>query len=70
MVCGRSRRPPTWRQLLTVFQDVGLIQLSQQIEEFLMGKYSSHCMLFPLLEIVSISTCCFPPYSVTFKVKS
>ena len=35
---GRSRRPPTWRQLLTVLQDIGLIPLSQQIEEFLKGK--------------------------------
>ena len=34
----RSRRPPTWRQLLTVFQDMDLIQLSQQIEEFIKGK--------------------------------
>ena len=36
---GRSRRPPTWRQLLTVLQDIGLVPLSQQIEEFLKGKY-------------------------------
>ena len=35
---GRSHRPPTWRQLLTVLQDIGLIPLSQQIEEFLNGK--------------------------------
>ena len=35
---GRSRRPPTWRQLLTVVQDIGLVPLSQQIEEFLKGK--------------------------------
>ena len=35
---GRSLRPPTWRQLLTVLQDIGLIPLSQQIEEFLKGK--------------------------------
>ena len=35
---GRSRRPPTWRQLLTVLQDIGLVPLSQQIEEFLKGK--------------------------------
>ena len=35
---GRSRRPPTWRQLLTVLQDIGLVSLSQQIEEFLKGK--------------------------------
>ena len=33
-----SHRPPTWRQLLTVLQDIGLIPLSQQIEEFLKGK--------------------------------
>ena len=35
---GRSHRPPTWRQLLTVLQDNGLVPLSQQIEEFLKGK--------------------------------
>ena len=35
---GHSRRCPTWRQLLTVLQDIGLIPLSQQIEEFLKGK--------------------------------
>ena len=35
---GRSRRPPTWRQLLIVLQDMDLIQLSQQIEEFIKGK--------------------------------
>ena len=35
---GRSHRSPTWRQLLTVLQDVDLIQLSQQLEEFIKGK--------------------------------
>ena len=35
---GCSHRPPTWRQLLTVLQDIGLVPLSQQIEEFLKGK--------------------------------
>ena len=35
---GHSRRSPTWRQLLTVLQDMDLIQLSQQIEEFIKGK--------------------------------
>ena len=35
---GRSHRSPTWRQLLTVLQDMDLIQLSQQIEEFMKGK--------------------------------
>ena len=35
---GYSRRPPTWRQLLTVLQDIGLVPLSQQIDEFLKGK--------------------------------
>ena len=35
---GCSRRFPTWRQLLTVLQDMDLIQLSQQIEEFIKGK--------------------------------
>ena len=38
---GRSRRPPTWRQLLTVLQDMDLLQLSQQIQEFINGKNSS-----------------------------
>ncbi len=35
---GRSPRPPTWRHLLDVIQDIGLIELSQQIEAFLKGK--------------------------------
>ena len=35
---GRSHCSPTWRKLLTVLQDMGLIQLSQQIEEFIKGK--------------------------------
>ena len=37
---GRSRHPPTWRQLLTVLQDIGLVSLRQQIEDFLNGIYS------------------------------
>ena len=35
---GCSRRLPTWRQLLTVLQDIGLVDLSQQIQEFIKGK--------------------------------
>ena len=35
---GRSRRFPTWRQLLAVLQDIGLVDLSQQIQEFIKGK--------------------------------
>ena len=38
---GRSRRSPTWRQLLTVLQDMDLIQLSLQIEEFMKGKITA-----------------------------
>jgi len=43
---GRSHRPPTWRQILTVLQDIGLVQLSQLIEDFLKGKMlPSHYLL-------------------------
>ena len=35
---GRGHRPPTWRQLLIVLQDIGLVQLSQHIDEFMKGK--------------------------------
>ncbi len=35
---GRGLHPPTWRHLLDVLQDIGLIELSQQIEAFLKGK--------------------------------
>ena len=38
---GRSHRSPTWRQLLTVLQDMDLIQLSLQIEEFIKGKITA-----------------------------
>ena len=34
---GRSHRPPTWRHLLEVIQDIGLIELSQQIEIYMKG---------------------------------
>ena len=45
---GYSHRPPNWRELLTVLQDIGLVPLSQQIEEFLKGK-KFNVMLPPLL---------------------
>ena len=35
---GRSRRFPTWRELLTVLQDIGLVNLSQHIQEFIKSK--------------------------------
>ena len=35
---GRSRRFPTWKNLLSVLQDIGLVDLSQQIQEFIKGK--------------------------------
>ena len=34
----RSYRFPTWVQLLTVLQDIGLVDLSQQIQEFIKGE--------------------------------
>ena len=34
----RSLRPPTWKQLLEVFQEMGLREMSQQIEAFMRGK--------------------------------
>ena len=34
---GRSPRPPTWRELLQVLQDIGQLELRQQIEAFLKG---------------------------------
>ena len=35
---GRSPRPPTWKHLLEVLQEMGLRELSQQIEAFMRGK--------------------------------
>lgn len=35
---GQSYRPPTWRQLLEILQDMGLVGLSQKIEAFMKGK--------------------------------
>ena len=34
---GSSHRPPTWRQLLEVLQDIGLLKLSQQIDTYMKG---------------------------------
>ena len=34
---GHSPRPPTWRVLLQVLQDIGQLELRQQIEAFMKG---------------------------------
>ena len=34
---GHSHRPPTWRQHLEVLRDIGLLELSQQIDTFMQG---------------------------------
>ena len=34
---GHSPRPPTWRELLQVLQDIGQLKLRQQIEAFIGG---------------------------------
>ena len=41
---GRSHRPPTWRHLLEVLRDIGLLELSQQIDTFMKGKDWSECV--------------------------
>ena len=41
---GHSYRPPTWRHLLEVLQDIGLVELSQQIDKFMKGKDWSECV--------------------------
>ena len=53
---GRSHRFPTWRQLLTVLQDIDLVQMSQQIEEFIKGIIVawSIAILHQLLKVVHL----------------
>ena len=41
-----SLRPPTWRELLQVLQDIGQLELRQQIEAFM------ECMCIDMLYIV------------------
>ena len=41
---GHSHRPPTWRHLLEVLRDIGLLELSQQIDTFMKGKDWSECV--------------------------
>ena len=41
---GHSLRPRTWRHLLEVLRDIGLLELSQQIEMFMKGKGKSVCV--------------------------
>ena len=48
---GRSPRPPTWRVLLQVLQDIGHLELRQQIETFMKG------MCTGMLYIVNINIC-------------
>ena len=40
---GHSPRPPTWRELLQVLQDVGLLELRQQIEVYVKGTCNDMC---------------------------
>ena len=37
-VSGRSGHPPTWRTLLDILRQLNLVELSQQIEDYLSGK--------------------------------
>ena len=37
-VSGRSRYPPTWRTLLDILRKLDLVELSQQIEDYLSGE--------------------------------
>ena len=37
-VSGRSRHPPTWRTLHDILRNLDLVELSQQIEDYLSGK--------------------------------
>ena len=48
---GHSPRPPTWRELLKVLQDIGQLELRQQIEAFMKG------MCTDMLYIVNINIC-------------
>ena len=41
---GHSHHPPTWKHLLEVLRDISLVELSQQIDTFLKGKYWSECV--------------------------
>ena len=52
---GHSPRPPTWRELLQVLQDIGQLDLRQQIEAFMKGMLTVlHNLL--LLSSVNVST--------------
>ena len=37
-VLGRSRNAPTWRTLLDILRQLDLVELSQQIEDYLSGE--------------------------------
>ena len=41
---GHSHRPPTWSELLKVLRDIGLLELTQQIDTFMKGKDWSECV--------------------------
>ena len=47
-VSGRSHHPPTWRRLLDVLRKLDLVELSQQIEDYLSGECVLVYMLYNL----------------------
>ena len=50
---GHSPRPPTWRELLQVLQDIGQLELRQKIEAFMKG------MCTGMLYRVNINLCSY-----------
>ena len=51
-VSGRSRNAPTWRTLHDILRKLDLVELSQQIEDYLSGECVLVYMLYNLGDVI------------------
>ena len=62
---GHSPRPPTWRELLQVLQDIGQLELRQQIEAFMKGMCIDMLYIVYVRELVFIAIVHYQSNKVT-----
>ena len=62
---GHSPRPPTWRELLQVLQDIGQLELRQQIEAFMKGMCTDMLYIVYVRQLVFIAIVQYQSNKVT-----
>ena len=67
---GHSPCPPTWRRLLQVLQDIGQLELRQQIEAFMKGMCTDMLYIVIIPSMSSVSFHCYSTVAVNINLYS